>query len=70
MGDADLQALAADIGANGQHEPIRLYRGKILDGRACAIANAEPRFASYDGADPLAFVISLNLKRRHLCRRA
>jgi hypothetical protein len=30
------------------------------------LAAPEPRFTTYKGNDPLAFVVSLNLKRRHL----
>jgi ParB-like chromosome segregation protein Spo0J len=64
------QELVADIKAHGLHEPIWLYEGKVLDGRnryrACVKAKVEPSFRDYDGNDPLAFVVSLNLKRRHL----
>jgi N6-adenosine-specific RNA methylase IME4 len=66
----DLAALATDVKANGLREPIVLLDGLILDGRnrfrACVIAGVEPSFKEYDGDDPLAFVISLNLTRRHL----
>ncbi len=68
---AEFEALVTDIGGNGLHEPIWLARdGRILDGRnrlrACEAAGVEPRFRTYDGGDPLAFVLSLNLHRRHL----
>lgn len=70
LGDAELSELAEDIRANGQHEPIWLYEGKILDGRnrycACAAAGVAPTFRTYEGDQPVAFVISLNLHRRHL----
>jgi hypothetical protein len=42
----------------------------ILDGRnryrACLEARVEPRFVEFDADDPIAFVVSVNIKRRHL----
>lgn len=65
------QAEAADdIKANGQREDITTLDGMILDGRnryrACELDSNEPKLIEYDGNDPLAFVLSKNLKRRHL----
>ena len=63
-------ALVADIEANGLMEPITVYQDMVLDGRnrlrACKAAGIEPKFLEFDGDDPLAFVLSLNLHRRHL----
>lgn len=65
-----LNALVADIREHGVREPIVLLDGKVLDGRnrylAARECGATLPTAEFDGADPLAFVISLNLKRRHL----
>lgn len=68
-------ALREDIRQNGIREPVVFLDGAILDGRnryQCArdlgIAYPRREFGSdpLDGTDPLAFVISLNLTRRHL----
>lgn len=68
--DAELQELAADIKAHGLQTRITTYQGKILDGRnrwrACEIAGVTPGTIEYTGDDPLAFVVSGNLHRRHL----
>src|SRR6516164_995725 len=60
----------ADIKVKGLCEPIVLYENKTLDGRnrylACIAAGIEPTFKTYEGTDPVAFVISANLCRRHL----
>ncbi len=70
LAGADLDALADDIRDNGLLHPIVRHGGKILDGRnrfrACGLAGVEPRFVDFDGPDPLAFVVSANLHRRHL----
>ena len=66
----EAKALAEDISRHGLREPITLLEGKILDGRnryiACLEAGVEPRFTPYRGDNPAAYVVSLNLKRRHL----
>jgi hypothetical protein len=67
---SDYDALVADIKANGLLEPIWIYEDKILDGRnrwrACKDAKIEPKTREYKGKDALGFIVSLNLKRRHL----
>jgi N6-adenosine-specific RNA methylase IME4 len=71
MPQAELVELAKDIKERGQMVPIVVYQGKILDGRnrwaACEIAGVEPRTMEWQGTgSPTAWVISLNLHRRHL----
>jgi ParB-like chromosome segregation protein Spo0J len=62
--------LMADILKNGVREAIWLYEGKILDGRnryrAAKAMKVEAEFRDYLGDDAMAFVISLNIHRRHL----
>lgn len=65
-----LNELVNDIAENGLLRPIVLYEGKILDGchryRACLKAGVTPFFEEYAGNDPVGYVISCNLRRRHL----
>ena len=55
---------------HGVREPVVLFEGKILDGRnryrASRDADVECAFVTYDGDDPVGYVVSLNLRRRHL----
>src|SRR6516165_1828725 len=72
MEGADFDALVADIKANGLQVDIACYEGMILDGRnryrACLAANVVPTFDDVDCfvRDPVAYVISANIRRRHL----
>lgn len=64
------ERLREDIQNHGQQEPIRLYEGKIIDGRnrykACLKLNIEPNVEEYTGDSPVSYILSLNLHRRHL----
>lgn len=74
MGEAEFAAFMADIEDNGLREPIIVYKGKILDGRhrykACLELSIDPDLLKLDdhdiGHDPIAYVKSVNLWRRHL----
>jgi hypothetical protein len=70
MNEADFTALRDDIAAQGLLEPLWLYEGQILDGRnrykACKALGIQPQVRTYQGSDPLGFVLSMNLVRRHL----
>jgi hypothetical protein len=70
LDEAHLNELASDIRKNGQQVAIELLDGKILDGRrrylACKKIGIQPRSIEVDVADPVAYVLSLNLHRRHL----
>ena len=64
------QDLMADILKHGVREPVWLFEGKILDGRnryrAAVAMGVDCPVQEYTGQDATAFVISLNLHRRHL----
>lgn len=73
----EYDALVADIKANGLRHPIVLCPDDeqddvlaILDGRnrerACDDAGVKRRYERFQGDDPLAYVVSVNIRRRHL----
>lgn len=77
ISEEETQQLAEDIKKNGLIEPVVLFEGKILDGRnrynACKLAGRKlgesdvVQFEEeYDEDDPVVFVISKNIRRRHL----
>lgn len=64
-------ALKADIEEHGQQDYVVLFDGKIIDGRnryrACKELGIECDFSELEEcADPVAYVLSANLHRRHL----
>jgi ParB-like chromosome segregation protein Spo0J len=66
--------LVRDIKTHGLLQPIVRHHGLILDGRnrdrACAAAGVTPEFIDRDDiTDPVAYVISANIKRRHLTNK-
>jgi hypothetical protein len=70
MSADDFAALIEDIKGHGQREPIMLFEGKVLDGwhryQACEQLGIKPQQFTFAGDDPVAFVLSHNLHRRHL----
>lgn len=72
MGADELASLAEDIKANGLRQPVVLDAdGRVLDGRnrlrACEAAGVEPQFVTVEAeVDPVALVVSLNVKRRNM----
>jgi hypothetical protein len=76
MSEAELDELASDIKKNGLRDPPTRWTdegGKIwlIDGRnrveACSRAGYRiTLFEDYEGTDPAGFIVSRNIRRRHL----
>lgn len=72
MRGEEYEALKKDIADNGQLEPIWLHPdGRIIDGRnryrVCTELGIEPHCRTWSGEGSLvAFILSMNLHRRHL----
>lgn len=73
MSDVEFAGLVDDIREHGLREPVWVHRdGRIIDGRnryrACRQLGVVAPVREYDGDDSklVAFVVSLNLHRRHL----
>ncbi len=71
MSANDFAALVDDIETNGQREPVIILDGMVLDGwhryQACTQLGIKPTQFTFDANDdPVAFVLSHNLHRRHL----
>src|SRR6266571_9097314 len=72
MTPEEFNELKAEIKAHGLLEPITLFEGKILDGkhryRACRTLGVEVKTRKWRASEgtPAEFIISENLRRRHL----
>jgi hypothetical protein len=72
MTEPEFAAFKEDIREHGQHEPITLYEGKILDGlhryRACHELGRDARVVRFEGNPRAAaqLVLGRNFHRRHL----
>ena len=70
MEDESIDELAADIKKHGLQHPVEFCGGKIIDGRrrwtACRMAGVTAQTVEVNPDDPVAYVLSLNLHRRHL----
>jgi ParB-like chromosome segregation protein Spo0J len=72
MPEDQFEALVEDIRSQGLRENITLLAetGEILDGRnryqACIAAGVEPQFSDRAERNPVTFVLTKNLHRRHL----
>ena len=68
----EFDELVTDIKQYGLRERITVYEDMVLDGRnrfrACKDAGVEPTYTHFSGshAEAIAFVISANIRRRHL----
>jgi hypothetical protein len=71
MSAEEYAGLVDDIHQHGQREKIVMWQGQLLDGRnrlkACIELDIEPEVIELpEDADPVAFICSLNVHRRHL----
>lgn len=70
MDQESFDKLVEDIRKHGQRESIKLFEGKILDGRhrykACLALRIDPVIEDVYPDDAVAYVVSLNSVRRHL----
>jgi hypothetical protein len=75
MDKAALKELADNIKSKGQQFPVTFWKkdGSLLDGRnrlaACKARGIEPMTDQYDGDDPVGFIESANIHRRHLTQK-
>lgn len=70
MSPDEYAGLKADIHKHGQREPIVLHKGRVLDGvhrlKACRELHRKPKSITLNDVEPVSYVVSRNLHRRHL----
>lgn len=71
MSETEFQAMKEDIRLHGQNDDVLIWNGTLLDGRnrlkACTELGIEAGWAEIPKTtDPVAWVLSHNLHRRHL----
>ncbi len=71
MSETEFAAMKEDIRLHGQNDDVLIWDGTLLDGRnrlrACVELGIEPGWAEIPKTiDPVAWVLSHNLHRRHL----
>ena len=71
MSDIEFNGLKADIKQHGQRDDIMIWKGQLVDGRnrlrACDELGIEPSLCEMsEELDPVDWVLSHNLYRRHL----
>lgn len=71
MSETEFQEMKEDIRLHGQSDDILMWNGQLLDGRnrlrACTELGIEPSWIELDlSLDPVVWVLSHNLHRRHL----
>lgn len=74
MSEKEFEKFVADIEIKGVIDPLWTHEGKVIDGRnrllACQRLGITPTTREWDGKGSLLeFIISLNLRRRHLKER-
>jgi hypothetical protein len=76
MMEEELEELAADIKVNGLQQPLVVHEldgePQLVDGRnrreACLRAGVIPDYVLLDGADPVTYIVSANITRRHMTK--
>jgi hypothetical protein len=68
--EPEFATLLADVRDYGHREPIFIHDGHMLEGRdryrACLEIGVQPKFDTYEGGDPIGFLLSRTVRRRHL----